>query len=88
MPKGIPKTNFDLFDHIVEKGAPLKAAIFHDTVRFGVNGTPEFAFYDPSQKSKPTRTAKMWYHADGIALIQGQNKKILPTAAMKDNDLL
>lgn len=77
---------------LIEMGIPLSLAIFHDTVlSYGgttVNGEPEFALYDPTSKSKPSRTAKLWYTPHGVVVKQREVYKILPLAALKDSRVL
>lgn len=91
MPKGIPNStaNKDSFDvqTLMDMGIPVKAAVFHDTIRFGIQGVPEFALYDPSEKSKSSRTAKMWYTPAGLLCQQGKYTKLVPLANVKDTDL-
>lgn len=98
MPRGIPdqksgagalpasRDQFDV-ESLIAMGIPIKAAIFHDTIRFGVQGVPEFALYDPSEGSKASRTAKMWYTPAGLLCQQGKNQKLIPLANVKDTDL-
>lgn len=83
-----PSLSADMtIDSMKSTGIPLKAAIFHDTVRFGVKGTPEFAFYAPSEKSKPSRTAEMWYTPHGLLATQNGLTKLIPLANVKDTDV-
>ena len=93
MPRGVPnkketETSDFSFETLKELGIPVKAAIFERTVRFGMQGTPEQALYDPSQKSKKSRTAEMWYTPAGLLCVQGDYKKLIPLGNVKDTDLL
>ena len=74
---------------LLQHGIPLSKVVFHDTVlSYGHNksGEPENALYDHG--SKPSRTAKLWYTPHGIVVKQKENYKIIPLAAIKDNDVL
>ncbi len=74
---------------LIDAGIPLKRVVFHDTVlSLGgkQGGEPENALY--SSGSKPSRTAEMWYTPHGVVVKQRENYKIIPLAAIKDNDVL
>lgn len=63
---------------------PVSVAVFHRTVQsFGSNGIvgePETAFYAPESKSKPSRTAKMYYTPHGLICEQKYGTVIVPLA--------
>jgi hypothetical protein len=76
-------------ESLIESGIPLKKVVFHDTVlSFGAqpSGEPESALYDGGTMKK-SRLAQMWLTSAGIVIKQKDNYKIIPAAAVKDNDV-
>lgn len=74
---------------LLDIGIPLKVAIFHDTVRsFEGNGTPEFAYYDPSEKCQASRKANLWYTPHGVVMEKNGKYKLIPLANCKDTFVL
>lgn len=74
---------------IMDTGIKLKFVIFHDVVKsFEGNGTPEFAFYDVSEKAKPGRTCNLWYTPHTLLMEKNGKFKPLPTSCVKDTMVL
>lgn len=79
----------DKINELIENGIPLKKVVFHDTVlSFGAqsSGEPESALYDGGS-AKKSRLAQMWLTSAGVVIKQKDNYKIIPAAAIKDNDV-
>jgi hypothetical protein len=66
---------------LVEKGVPIKKAVFVQTVTSsGGNKTPEFAFYSPEPGLIKSREADMWLTSFGLVCVQSDGVTIVPHA--------
>lgn len=60
-----------LLEGLIENGIELKIAVFDRAVSSAVDGgVPETAFYNKSERHKPSKTADIWYTPHGVVCHQ------------------
>jgi hypothetical protein len=74
-----------LIEELIEIGIPVKFASFHKAVNSQLGNTPEFNFYEDSNKA--SRRAKMWYTPHGLLTNQEGKYKIIPLANVADTTI-